>query len=109
MVGGSPKINKMVLSDESYAGTESLPVKQTRPYVIAKRHGLSEIVRALKSFSARRINNLRHIDGIPVWQRNYYEHIIRNEQEMDRISRYIESNPVQWTDDDDENPNNIRP
>ena len=42
--------------------------------------------------------------GVPIWQRNYYERIIRNEQEMDRITRYIESNPTRWADDD-ENPN----
>jgi putative transposase len=31
-----------------------------------------------------------------IWQRNYYERIIRNENEFDRISRYIEENPVKW-------------
>jgi REP element-mobilizing transposase RayT len=46
--------------------------------------------------------------AIPVWQRNYYERMIRNEPEMDRITRYIESNPTQWADDD-ENPNRIHP
>jgi REP element-mobilizing transposase RayT len=38
-----------------------------------------------------------------VWQRNYYEHIIRNESEWDRISKYIETNPMNWPLDD-ENP-----
>ena len=38
-----------------------------------------------------------------VWQRNYYEHIIRNETELDRITRYIEANPTRWCDDR-ENP-----
>jgi len=38
-----------------------------------------------------------------IWQRNYYEHIIHNEREMDKIWRYIESNSEQW-DEDDENP-----
>ena len=103
--GGSLMLGETILSDESRAGIEPLPTSQTRPYVTAKpRHGLPEIVRAFKSFSARRINRLRHTEGIPVWQRNYYEHIIRNESEMDRISRYIESNPSSWMDDD-ENPN----
>jgi putative transposase len=43
------------------------------------RHGLSEMVRAFKTFSARRINNSRNISGAPVWQRNYFEHVIRDE------------------------------
>ena len=105
--GGSPMTGRTILSNESRAGTEPLPTEQTRPYnPIKPRHGLPEIVRAFKSFSARRINTLRRTEGIPVWQRNYYEHIIRNEPEMDRITRYIESNRLRWADDD-ENPNRI--
>ena len=46
---------------------------------------LSEIVRALKTFSARRINELRGTSGTPVWQRNYYEHVIRNDDDFQRI------------------------
>ena len=65
------------------------------------RHGLPEIVRAFKSFSARRLNLLRHTLGIPVWQRNYYEHIIRDDCEHDRIRSYIESNPLNWNIDDE--------
>ncbi len=100
--GGSPISGGTFLPDESRAGVKPLPPSQTRPYnPIKPRHGLSEIVRAFKSFSARRINYLRKSEGIPVWQRNYYEHIIRNEPEMDRISRYIESNPLRWADDDE--------
>ena len=69
---------------------------QTRPY-------LPEIVRAFKSFSARRINALRHTPGIPVWQRNYYEHIVRDEAEWERIRAYIRDNPRRWAQDH-ENP-----
>ncbi len=66
-----------------------------------KRYPLSEIVRAFKSFSARRINALRITQGVPVWQRNYYEHIIRNEQEHERIYNYILNNPLNWENDDE--------
>jgi REP element-mobilizing transposase RayT len=62
---------------------------------------LSEIVRAFKSFSARRINEIRKTPGIPVWQRNYYEHIIRNDEEHNRINLYIEANPAKWQEDKD--------
>ncbi len=71
--------------------------------VAINRHPLSEIVRAFKSFSARRINELRKTQGIPVWQRNYYEHIIRNDDEHNRIHLYIEANIDNWSTDD-ENP-----
>ncbi|GAP18498.1 transposase [Levilinea saccharolytica] len=59
---------------------------------------LSEIVRAFKSFSARRINAVRQAPGTPVWQRNYYEHIIRSEQEYQQIHQYIQANPANWAE-----------
>ncbi|MDP1714930.1 MAG: transposase [Anaerolineales bacterium] len=66
-----------------------------------KRHPLSEVVRAFKSFSARRINSLRNTQGIPVWQRNYYEHIIRNHEDYLSKSNYILDNPLNWENDDE--------
>ncbi|MCK9295183.1 MAG: hypothetical protein M0P70_08855 [Desulfobulbaceae bacterium] len=61
---------------------------------------LPEIVRQLKTFSARRINRKRVTPGLPVWQRNYYEHIIRNEDNLNRIREYIANNPVNWQSDE---------
>ena len=67
------------------------------------RHSLPEIVRAFKTFSARQINESRHTPGTPVWQRNYYEHIIRNQAALNRIRQYIIDNPGHW-EKDRENP-----
>lgn len=67
--------------------------------VVGKRHALSEVVRGLKTFSARRINALRGSPGVPVWQRNYYEHIVRNDDELHRTRQYIRSNPLDWEND----------
>jgi len=64
-----------------------------------RRHGLPEIVRALKTFSARRINEMRHAPGVTVWQRNYYEHIIRGDGELLRVHEYILNNPLDWEHD----------
>ena len=85
---------------------------QTRPYYcvsdnctssITKRHGLPEVVRAFQSFSARRINEQRGLSGVPVWQRNYYDRVIRNNGELNGIRQYIVNNPAQW-EIDSENP-----
>jgi len=64
-----------------------------------QRHGLPEIIRAFKTFSARQINQFRNTPGTPVWQRGYYEHIVRDEDELNRIRQYIWSNPEFWEDD----------
>lgn len=66
-----------------------------------KRHELSEIVRAFKSFSSRRINELRNTPGVEIWQRNYYDHIIRNEKSLSLIRLYIRTNPLMWIHDPD--------
>jgi REP element-mobilizing transposase RayT len=102
--GGSSLRGQSVSLESAEVSKESLLTSQTRPYAAtAKRRPLCEIVRAFKSFSARRINALRQTAGIPVWQRNYYERVIRNEGEMGSSWRYIEANPVMWGKDD-ENP-----
>jgi len=57
---------------------------------------LGAIVRSFKSMTTRRINNLRNMLGASVWQRNYYEHIIRHERALNAIRRYILENPLRW-------------
>jgi len=61
-----------------------------------RSHALGHIVNSLKSFSTRKINVLRRTPGMMVWQRNFHEHIIRNQIEMERIRRYIHENPMRW-------------
>jgi REP-associated tyrosine transposase len=63
------------------------------------RARLATIVGAFKAASAKRINELRGSAGIPVWARNYYEHIIRHADALSRIRVYIESNPARWASD----------
>ena len=64
-----------------------------------KRHEFPEIIRAFKTFSARHINEMRQTPGTSVWQRNYYEHVIRNEADYERIAEYVENNPAKWEED----------
>ncbi len=61
------------------------------------------IIRGFKAASTKRINEMRRTPGAPVWQRNYYEHVIRDENDLDRIREYILMNPAGWTIDE-ENP-----
>ena len=57
---------------------------------------LGAIIRAFKSAATKRINIHRGTPGAPVWQRNYYEHIIRNDRALHTIRRYIANNPMRW-------------
>jgi REP element-mobilizing transposase RayT len=64
---------------------------------------LGDVVRAFKSISAIRVNRHLSRSGQPLWQRNYYEHIIRTDDEQNRIQQYIRDNPMGWLEDR-ENP-----
>jgi REP-associated tyrosine transposase len=66
----------------------------------AKR-SLGSFIGGFKSGATTAINHLRGTPGAPVWQRNYYEHVIRNEDELNRIRRYIIDNPTAWSEDND--------
>ena len=57
------------------------------------------IVRGYKSTVTKQINQIRQTPGQKIWQRNYYEHIIRNEKSLNRIRDYILNNPASWEED----------
>ena len=58
---------------------------------------LPTVVGSFKSAASRHI-------GAPIWQRSYWERVIRNEAELNRIRTYIEENPLRWPTD----PENLR-
>lgn len=64
---------------------------------------LPTIVRSFKAAVTRRVNDFRGTAGMPVWQRNYYEHVIRGETDLEAVRMYIADNPEKW-DLDEENP-----
>lgn len=57
------------------------------------------IIRGVKSVTTKRINKIRQTPGAKLWQRNYYDHIIRNDKSYVEISEYIENNPLRWNED----------
>ena len=59
---------------------------------------IGAIVRGFKSAVIRQARHLGLADD--VWQRNYYEHIIRNEDSYHKIFDYIRNNPAQWQEDE---------
>ena len=61
---------------------------------------LGSFVCGFKSSVTKQINTLRKTPGKSVWQRNYYDHIIRDEKDYYQISEYIVCNPENWAHDD---------
>lgn len=64
-----------------------------------KSNSIGAIIASFKSAATKQINILRNIAGQSIWQRNYYEHIIRDEQELNKIRRYVINNPAKWSYD----------
>lgn len=60
---------------------------------------LGDIIRAFKSISAIAVNRLLLRSGQPLWQRNYYERIVRDAHSLSNIRRYIKANPKNWAED----------
>ena len=61
--------------------------------------GLFEFVRALKTFSSRKINEVRGTIEHPVWQSRFWDRIIRDKQALHQIRIYIRNNPQAWKHD----------
>ena len=64
---------------------------------------ISKIIGFYKMNTAKKINRLRNTEGVSVYQRNYYDRIIRNDDELNRVREYIIMNPLKW-EFDKENP-----
>jgi REP element-mobilizing transposase RayT len=61
-----------------------------------KNKSLSSFIAGFKSAATKHINKYHNTPGKPLWQRNYYEHIIRNEPKLNKIQEYIINNPINW-------------
>ncbi len=83
-------------SAEKNAENHNSP-RNASPFPLGAPSGsLGAIIGNHKSITTRRINQIRKTPGIPVWQRNYYEHIIRTERALNAIRKYILDNPARW-------------
>jgi putative transposase len=89
-----------ILNNGAYINT---PLQST---FCSPSNTIGAIIRGLKSTTTKRINEIRGTSGIRFWQRNYYEHIIRNDKELNNIRDYIHNNVLKWAFEND-NPENI--
>jgi putative transposase len=78
----------IVLQSVRRGGSRTAPTSTRKP--------LGRLIGAFKTISTKEINRLCGTTGRTIWQRGYYDHIIRNEEDLDNIRRYIQNNPLNW-------------
>lgn len=67
-----------------------------RHFALPISQSLPSLIRQFKSRATKRINALRRTSGVPVWQTGYYDHVVRNQYDAERIRQYIMDNPLRW-------------
>ena len=105
----------VVLAGDAVGALHATPLRHATPppstaspasrmsKISPKSGSLAVMIRSFKSAVTKRINESCGTAGAAVWQRNYYEHIIRDDDDLARIRQYIIDNPAQWAMDR-ENP-----
>ena len=95
-------INEHILEtgkgNQDILGARNAPLRQ-------EPNSISSFVAGFKSAVTKRINLLRNNRDIPIWQRNYYESIIRDEQSLIAVQEYILNNACKWKKDPDNQEN----
>jgi len=86
-------------AETAVKGAETAPLR--------KRRTLGNVVAYFKYQSTKRLNLKRNTPAFAVWQRNYYEHIVRDEIDLNRIHEYIQCNPARWAEDEN-NPKRVK-
>jgi REP element-mobilizing transposase RayT len=93
----------VIIMDHIHLQSDPMVGAHGRAPLRREPRSLGSFIAGFKSAVTKRINSLRGTPGAPVWQRNYYEHIIRDEHDLACIREYIATNPLRW-DQDTENP-----
>ena len=81
----------------SVRAIHELPLHMTQ--IQRRNMGLPKIIGRFKMLSSKQINILRKTPGTKIWQRNYWEHVVRDEIELNRIRKYTKENPIKWETD----------
>lgn len=103
---GALRGNAQSRAEQRSTPTKNAPTKNAPTKTVAPG-SLGAIVRGYKSAVTYAVNAAENQRGAALWQRNYYDHIIRNDRELDNIRWYILNNPLNWQLDRD-NLENIR-
>lgn len=83
---GAIRESPVHIIDGGKGGSRTAPTKKT----------LGRLIGAFKTVSTKKINQLRNTPAMPLWQRNYFERVVRDENELRLIREYIVNNPMRW-------------
>jgi putative transposase len=81
-----------------------ITTESNSPMPPRKPQSLGSFIAGFKSSVTKQINLMRCTPGQPVWQRNYYDRVIRNDRELDAIRLYIQANPQNWAENKENRP-----
>ena len=97
----------LTINSDVVGARHAVPLLQHRPSQNFESFGkpvkgsIPTIIRSFKSEATRRVNIIRGTPGEIFWQRNYFEHVIRDEKDYQAIYNYIIINPHHWVEDDE--------
>ncbi len=100
IINDNPNTSVGAMSHRPDAESVSIGATQRRPYKVT----LGRIVAFFKYESTKKMNETIDSPGSRIWQRDYYEHVIRNEHDLNRIREYISNNPAMWPTDENDPP-----
>jgi putative transposase len=89
----------IVINPATLVGANGRSPLQGMPSKTMKPRSLSSFIAGFKSITTQRINIVRNLPRVPVWQRNYYDRIIRDQAALQQIRQYIDNNPLSWQQD----------
>ena len=86
-------LNQDIHARAAYEFSLQTDIRQRRNMILPKFIG------KFKMLTAKRVNRLGETPGKPLWQKSYWDRIIRDEEDLNRIRQYIRNNPSQWEKD----------
>ncbi|MFC1613759.1 transposase [Gemmatimonadota bacterium] len=100
-------LHGIIILNENHCRDTARRVPTSERFAEPVAGSIPSIVRAFKSAVTKSINILHGTPGALLWQPRYYDHVIRNEEELNSIREYILANPARW-EFDRENPSFVQ-
>jgi putative transposase len=104
-------VHGIIVVGAQFIAPQVVPLDRFRKGAINRAPTLGEIVRTYKTVSTREIRRI--VNPGFAWQRNYYEHVVREEESLNRIRQYVADNPARWAFDSENpwatNPETVEP